>query len=334
MCDTEALCVPFFFSLALLVMGTALMAFEASQETPVPDVKHTEFIQRGNDTKCFLRADDKKSPTCRKEKNQVKHTIDELLCFCPVRMSPVGTSHAVEAKVFIGPEAQLDRDTVAWCNEALSGTWPNLISLDPAGSLHWSCNVIIDGDAEPCRSGEAESRARDRKKRHWRCFADIVYNTKKHHDCLVPLVPNQPAPCVHLEDGRVFVGSKTDLLDQLGAHHGQFAESKRITMMIGSCVLGVGAVVLVVVMLLYVVLSRQEKEKKHRRRESAYGDDDMIGWSSKRSARFRSNAAKQARSRPYGKPQFDDVLVDCMDEIELPQRPNPKASERAALLHQ
>merc|ERR1712070_1340355 len=99
--------------------------------------------------------------------------------------------------------------------------------------------------------------------------------------------------------------------------------------MIGSCILGVGAVVLVVVMLLWVVLSRKEREKKSRQRKSTYDDDDMVGWSSKRSARFRSHAAKQARmSRPYGRPQFDDVLVDCVDEVELPQRPNPRNSEK------
>jgi hypothetical protein len=140
---------------------------------------------------------------------------------------------------------------------------------------------------------------------------------------------NEPTPCVHLQDGRILLGSKTALLDQLDRHHGQFADTKRMTMMIGSIVLGVGAVILIMVMMLYVLLSRKEREQKLKK-NSTYDDDDMIGWSSKRSARFRHNAARAAK---MGRPQFDDVMIDCEDEVEFSKRPSARHSERDTLLY-
>merc|ERR1711972_113754 len=103
-----------------------------------------------------------------------------------------------------------------------------------------------------------------------------AHSTRRHHNCVVPLVPNSPTPCVHLTDGRIILGSKTSLLEQLDGHRGYFTSTRRTIIMIGASILGVGSVVGFITALVFLCMRSQERARKGTRTRNADEGEDFF----------------------------------------------------------
>merc|ERR1719160_494679 len=264
--------------------------------------RQLEELHAGNETQCTLRQAARKHH-CRQEGPPHPGKPKELWCFCPGDISARDDRASVESKVVLGPSSDLDRNTSEWCREELAKAWPNVILLEHVGQKHWSCNVIVDDDAEPCHSDEAEKRARERQSRHWRCFSDIMYNTKRHHSCVTPLVSDVETPCVRLLNGRLLLGDKDALLGQLDEHHGSYQDNKQWILMVTATLFFAGLVVASISFCCCLFVWHTERLKGTNRKNSTSSS--------------RTTPTRVGRSRAYRG-----------GEIECRMRPNTNNSER------
>jgi len=311
MCDREAAIIPGFCSFALLMLGGFLFVFEYNRETPMPELqRQLDDLHAGNETLCLLQEDVRHQHQCRVEGPADFGRGQELLCFCKAQILAQDGRDTMEAKVVLGPTSDLKQNASEWCKRELMHDWPNVILLEHVGKKHWSCNIIVDDDAEPCHSGEAEKTARQRQSRHWRCFNDIMYNTRRHHKCVMTLTPNVESPCVRLGDGRLLLGQKSALLGQLDEHHGSFHDSRQQTLMVTSLLILAGLIAAFIAFCWCLLVWRNERQK---------GPDTKarkVTSSASRTAPVRMGRSSSMRG----------------GEIECRQRPNTNDSERDSFL--
>mmetsp|Transcript_24629 Transcript_24629/g.53554 ORF Transcript_24629/g.53554 Transcript_24629/m.53554 type:complete len:173 (-) Transcript_24629:246-764(-) len=125
-------------------------------------------------------------------------------CYCEATYSLAGTETTNPA-AFSVTNTDMDGDPNEWCNSVLSGdSWPNFLAFNGDESKYAYCgfrafkdNIDIEGTSDGLGSST--------------CAVDAVLDPD--FQC-VTTISKAGFSCVQVSDGRVFAGSKSNLVSQ------------------------------------------------------------------------------------------------------------------------
>eukprot|EP00405_Crypthecodinium_cohnii_P021081 CAMPEP_0206480428 /NCGR_PEP_ID=MMETSP0324_2-20121206/37323_1 /ASSEMBLY_ACC=CAM_ASM_000836 /TAXON_ID=2866 /ORGANISM="Crypthecodinium cohnii, Strain Seligo" /LENGTH=239 /DNA_ID=CAMNT_0053957283 /DNA_START=85 /DNA_END=801 /DNA_ORIENTATION=- len=124
-----------------------------------------------------------------------------MQCYCEAAVS--FGEHTYAARFSI-TNTDMDGDTTTWCNNVLSGdTWPNFLAFNSDKSNYAYCGFRAYQDSVTIEGTQFDSDSA--------CLVDAILDTD--YKCMTT-IRKTGFPCVQADDGRLFAGSKSDLVTQ------------------------------------------------------------------------------------------------------------------------